>query len=154
MRVVDRSLPELEAERAELLARLGELGDFRRGSVSENWRRCGKANCACASEGHPGHGPRWLWQRTLPGGRKVARQLSPAELDKVRAELDAYHAFARLTDQIVAVNEAICEARPVEPPGAKLAGKAQDAGSDGEKGGSWSGSATRSRPRSRPSSTG
>jgi hypothetical protein len=136
MRVVDRSLPELEAQRAELLARLGELGDFRRGSVSENWRRCGKLNCACASEGHPGHGPRWLWQRSMPGGKKVARQLAAGELDKVRAELEAYRAFARLTDQIVAVNEAICEARPVDPPGVRPAGKAQDAGSDGEKGGS------------------
>lgn len=151
MRVVDRSLPELEAQRAELLARLAELGDFRRGSVSENWRRCGKPNCACASEGHPGHGPRWLWQRTLPGGRKVARQLAPGEVDKVRGELDAYHAFARLTDQIVAVNEAICEARPVEPPGAKLQGKTADAGSDGERGGSATGSGTGSRRRSRRS---
>lgn len=151
MRVVDRSLPELEAERAELLARLAELGDFRRGSVTENWRRCGKPNCVCASEGHPGHGPRWLWQRTLPGGTKTARQLAPGEVDKVRAELDAYHAFARLTDQIVAVNEAICEARPVEPPGAKLHGKAQDAGTDGEKGGSAARSGTGSRRRSRRS---
>lgn len=147
MRVVDRSLPELEAQRAELLARLGELGDFRRGSVSENWRRCGKSNCACANAGHPGHGPRWLWQRTLPGGKKVARQLSSGELDKVRGELDTYHAFARLTDQIVAVNEAICEARPVEPPGVRLAGKTPDAGSDGEK----RGSSPRSRRRSRTS---
>jgi Family of unknown function (DUF6788) len=154
MGVVNRSLPELESERAALLARLGELGDFRRGSVTENWRRCGKANCACAAEDHPGHGPRWLWQRTLPGGRKVARQLSPGEVDKVRAELEAYHAFAQLSDQLVTVNEAICEARPVEPPGTKLAGKDQDADSDGEKGGSRAGSGTRSRRRSRPSSTG
>lgn len=152
MRGVDRSLPELEAERAELLARLAEVRDFRRGSVTENWRRCGKPNCACASEGHPGHGPRWLWQRTLPGGKKMARQLAPGEVDKVRAELDAYHGFARLTDQIVAVNEAICEARPVEPPGARLAGKAHDdAGSDGEKGGSAPKSGTGSRRRSRSS---
>lgn len=154
MMVVDRSLPELEAQRAELLARLAELGDFRRGSVSENWRRCGKPNCACATEGHPGHGPRWLWQRTLPGGKKVARQLAPGEVDKVRGELDVYHAFARLTDAIVAVNEAICEARPVDPPGAKLAGKTLDAGSDGEKGGSRPRSAKRSSPRSRKNSTG
>lgn len=36
-------LPELEARRAELYARLAELGDFRRGSVRDNYRRCGKA---------------------------------------------------------------------------------------------------------------
>ena len=89
MSTVNPSLPELEARRAELYARLGELGDFRRGSVSENYRRCGKANCACAAPEHRGHGPRWLWTRTLPGGRTVGRQLSPGEVDKVRRELSA-----------------------------------------------------------------
>ena len=55
------SLPELMAERDRLFAQLGMVGDFRRGSVSENWRRCGKPNCACAAPEHPGHGPRFLW---------------------------------------------------------------------------------------------
>ncbi len=49
------SLPELEGERDRRLARLAALGDFRRGSVSENYRRCGKPNCACAAPDHPGH---------------------------------------------------------------------------------------------------
>ena len=48
------SLPELEAERDRLFAQLSVVGDFRRGSVSENWRRCGKPNCACAAPGAPG----------------------------------------------------------------------------------------------------
>ena len=55
------SLPELMAERDRLFAQLSMVGDFRRGSVSENWRRCGKPNCACAAPEHPGHGPRFLW---------------------------------------------------------------------------------------------
>ena len=58
------SLPELEAERDRLFAQLSRVGDFRRGSVSENWRRCGKPNCACAAPDHPGHGPRFLWTRS------------------------------------------------------------------------------------------
>jgi hypothetical protein len=134
MSTVNPSLPELEARRAELYARLAELGDLRRGSVSENYRRCGKANCACARPGHPGHGPRWLWTRTLPGGRSVGRQLSAAEVDKVRRELAAYRDFAELSEAIVAVNEAICEARPA-PPVAQAAGGGTDshAGADGEK---------------------
>ena len=48
------SLAELEAERDRLYAQLSRVGDFRRGSVSENWRRCGKPNCACAAPDHPG----------------------------------------------------------------------------------------------------
>jgi hypothetical protein len=54
MSVVNPSLSELESRRAELFEQLAAVGDFRRGSVSENYRRCGKANCACAAPEHPG----------------------------------------------------------------------------------------------------
>jgi hypothetical protein len=146
MSAVNPSLPELEVQRAELYARLAELGDFRRGSVSENYRRCGKPNCACARPGHPGHGPRMLWTRRGTDGRTVGRQLVAGEVDKVRRELDAYHAFAALSENIVAVNEAICEARPVTPVPETGGGK-PDAGANGEK----RGSSARSKRRSRPS---
>src|SRR5664279_2346157 len=101
MSAVIASLPELEAQRADLYARLAELGDFRRGSVSENYRRCGKPNCACAAPGHRGHGPRMLWTRRGTDGKTVGRQLLAGEVDKVRRELEAYHAFAELSEKIV-----------------------------------------------------
>ena len=47
--MTEPALSELEAERDRLYAQLSRVGDFRRGSVSENWRRCGKPNCACAA---------------------------------------------------------------------------------------------------------
>ncbi len=123
---------ELEAQRARLYAALAVVGDFRRGSVSANYRRCGKPNCACARPDHPGHGPRYLWTRTV-GGRSRGRQLAAEEVGKVRGELDHYAEFVRLTDRLVEVNEKICEARPVT-------GSTVDASddlpvSDGEKGG-------------------
>jgi hypothetical protein len=149
MSIVNASLPELEARRAELYARLAEVGDFRRGSISENYRRCGKSNCACARPGHPGHGPRLLWTRSAPGGRTVGRQVSAGELDKVRRELAIWHEFATLSEQIVAVNEAICEARPVSPL-AEDAASRQGNGPADQKGGS----SKRSKPRSRPNSRG
>jgi len=105
------SSEELVAQRAELYTALAGVGDFRRGSVTENYRRCGKHNCACAQPDHPGHGPRYLWTRTV-GGKSRGRQLAAAEVDKVRQELDRYAEFAALTDRLVEVNEQICEARP------------------------------------------
>ena len=132
------SLPELEAERERLYAQLSEVGDFRRGSVSENYRKCGKPNCACAQPGHPGHGPRFLWTRTVRGQRTRGRQLVASEMVKVRGELAAYQEFASLAERIVEVNEAICEARP---PG----GSGSLSGTEGEK----RGSATRSPGRRR-----
>jgi len=137
------SVRELEEQRDRLYALLAATGDFRRGSVTENYRKCGKANCACAQPGHPGHGPRYLWTRSVPCSRTRGRQLAAGEMEKVRRELAGYQQFAALTEQIVEVNEAICETRPAaaaaagEPPGQQEP--------DGEKGGSGRGS-----PRRRP----
>jgi hypothetical protein len=113
--VDDASLGDLERQREWLYAELAATGDFRRGSISENYRRCGKPNCACAQPDHPGHGPRYLWTRTVAGRGTKGRQLSAAEVDKVRAELANYQRFAAVSEQIVEVNEAICEARPPNP---------------------------------------
>jgi hypothetical protein len=133
------SLQELEAERDHLYAQLSRVGDFRRGSVSENYRKCGKPNCGCAAPDHPGHGPRFLWTRTLQGRKTRGRQLGAGEVGKVRGELAAYQEFASLAERIVEVNEAICEARPV-------AGMTAPPVPEGEKGGST----TRSRPSGPP----
>ena len=133
------SLPELEAERDRLFALLAALGDFRRGSVSENWRRCGKPNCACAGPGHPGHGPRFLWTRSAGRRKTVGRQLAAAEVEKVRQEVARHAEFASAVEQITEVNEKICEARPA-------AGTNAPSAPEGEKGGS----SARSRKRDPP----
>jgi hypothetical protein len=111
--MTEPSLPELEAERDRLYAQLSEVGDFRRGSVSENYRRCGKPNCACAQPDHPGHGPRFLWTRSARGRGTVGRQLAAREVEKVRAEVARHGEFAAISEQLAEVNERICEARPV-----------------------------------------
>ena len=136
-------LEELEGQRARLYGQLAGVGDFRRGSVSENYRRCGKANCACAGPEHPGHGPRYLWTRSVPGRRTRGRQLATDEVGKVRRELAGYERFAALSQRIVEVNEAICEARPAVPPAA-----ASSPGSGDEKGGSAAGPGPSSKPDS------
>jgi hypothetical protein len=138
--VTEPSLPELEAERDRLYAQLSMVGDFRRGSVTENYRRCGKPNCACAQPDHPGHGPRLLWTRSARGRGTVGRQLAPAEVDKVRREVARHGEFAAISEQIAEVNEKICEARPV-------AGTDAPCTAEGEKRGSWRRSPGRKPPR-------
>lgn len=130
--MVDESLASLEERRAQLYRQLSATGDFRRGSITENYRRCGKANCACAQPDHPGHGPRYLWTRSVPGGTTKGRQLSGVELEKVRQELANNKEFVALSEQIVEVNEVICEARPISP----LAADDHERHREAEKGGS------------------
>lgn len=145
--MTDPHLEELEAQRDRLYEQLTEVGDFRRGSISENYRRCGKPNCACARPEHPGHGPRYLWTRSVPRRGTRGRQLAAGEVGKVRRELAGYDRFAALSQRIVEVNEAICEARPAAPPA--TAGSPADGD---EKGGSPAGPGPSSKPRSRPRS--
>ncbi len=135
-------LAELEARRARLFERLAAVGDFRRGSVSENYRKCGKPSCRrCAEAGSRGHGPRWLWTRTVPGRGTIGRQLRPEELEKVRGELAAHREFTALAEQIAEVSEAICEARPVPAAGGTAPRP------EGQKGGSAAGSPKTPRRR-------
>jgi len=137
--MTEPSLPELEATRDRLHARLAAVGDFRRGSVSQNYRKCGKPNCACAAPDHRGHGPRFLWTRSAGARKTVGRQLAAAEVEKVRRELARHAEFTAISEQIAEVNERICEARPV-------AGTAAPSVPESEKGGS----ARRSRGRKPP----
>ena len=52
---------ELEALRALIVERIGQVPAFRRGSVQVGYRKCGRASCRCARPGEVGHGPRALW---------------------------------------------------------------------------------------------
>lgn len=109
------TLEELEQKRSGLYQQMQALGDFRPGTISVNFRKCGKSNCSCAQPGHPGHGPQYLWN-TTSGGRSRAQnlQLGP-QLARARRELENHQAFLRLCRELVEINEKICMVRPVIP---------------------------------------
>ena len=107
------TLETLEVKRQELYRALEALGDFRRGTISVNYRRCGKANCACARPEHPGHGPQYLWNATVAGKSRARNLRLGPELETVAKEVDTYRAFVRLCAELVEVNERMCQLRPV-----------------------------------------
>ena len=107
-----RDLAWLERRRAELFGLMSQVGDFRRGALNAVRRKCGKPNCACAQPGHRGHGPQWNLTRRI-GGRTVNVHLKPGpELDKAEREVAEHQRFAALVEEVAAVSEAICAARP------------------------------------------
>lgn len=109
-----KKLKTLETQRDDLFQQLQLLGDFRPGTISVNYRKCGKKNCACARPGHRGHGPQFLWN-TTQGGKSRAQNLRlGTELEKARKEVANYDRFLRLCKELVAVSEQICRRRPVE----------------------------------------
>jgi hypothetical protein len=109
------TLERLEQKRDALYQRLQDLGDFRPGIISVNFRKCGKKRCACARPGHPGHGPQYLWNTTAGGHSRAQNLHLGPELEKARRELETHQVFLQLCRELVEVNEKICRLRPVIP---------------------------------------
>jgi hypothetical protein len=108
------SLAALEQQRSTILTLILELGDFRSGSITTTTGRCGKPNCRCHQSGQPGHGPNYRLTRKVNGKTVSETFASAAELDKARREVEAFHRFRELSQQLLEINEKICHARPVE----------------------------------------
>lgn len=110
---MEGTMENLEAKREDLYKRLREVGDFRRGIISVLYRKCGKKYCACAKEGHPGHGPLHLWNTTIKGKSYAKSVKLGPEMQKYLDEIAHHRKFVELCEEIVLVNERICDLRPV-----------------------------------------
>jgi hypothetical protein len=112
-----KTIEELEGRRAVVLKQIAEVGDMRRGSIAERYRQCGKHPCCCEDADHPGHGPYYSLTVKAEGTTVTRHVAAGAELAKVQQEIAAFRRFQDLVPALVAVNEEICEARPVEETG-------------------------------------
>jgi hypothetical protein len=110
---MSETLEALERKREALYRKLHNVGDLRRGLVSDNFRKCGKPNCACAQEGHSGHGPQHLWNATIKGKSHAKNLKEGPELRKYLNETANHRVFRALCEELVEVNERICDARPL-----------------------------------------
>jgi hypothetical protein len=108
------SLAALEQQRSTILIQILQLGDFRSGSITTTTGRCGKPNCRCHQPDQPGHGPNYRLTRKVNGKTVSETFSSVAELDKARREVEAFHRFRELSQQLLEINENICRARPAE----------------------------------------
>jgi hypothetical protein len=107
------SLAALEQQRSRILTQILELGDFRSGSITAINGRCGKPSCHCHQPNQPGHGPNFRLTRKIDG-KTVSESFSTAvELRKAQREVEAYHRFRQLSQELREVNERICRGRPV-----------------------------------------
>lgn len=105
-------LTALEREKTRLLKKIEALGDMRSGSISVRYQQCGKRPCVCHDPGHPGHGPIYSFSEIVEGKTKIRNfKLSP-ELDKLKKEVENYQTFKRLSQELIAVSNNICELRP------------------------------------------
>lgn len=108
------SLAALEQQRSGILSQILDLGDFRSGSITAITGRCGKPNCHCHRPNQPSHGPNFRLTRKINGKTVSESFASAAELRKAQREVEAFHRFRELSQELLEVNERICRARPVE----------------------------------------
>jgi hypothetical protein len=112
---MSESLLELEQQRSAIFQEMLRLPDFRSGSITPTSGPCGKPNCRCHQPNQPVHGPNFRLTRKAEGKTVTETFATPAELHKAQREVEAYHRFRELVQQLLQINEKICQARPVEP---------------------------------------
>ena len=105
------SIERLASQRAALLQKLTSTGDMRPGSISENYRRCGRENCVCASPSRPGHGPYYAYTKKVAGKTRTVNLRPGRKLSKLEREVQEYRRFRTLIERITELSEQICEAR-------------------------------------------
>lgn len=105
-------LAGLEARREDILRQISRLGDMRKGSITEAFRPCGKPTCCCSGSDHPGHGPYYAFTTKEGGKTKTVQMRAGSKLEKYQREVDAYRRFRALSEELIAVSQAICDARP------------------------------------------
>jgi len=111
---MSESLSLLEARRREIQRAIGALGDLRSGSITATGGRCGNPRCHCHRPGDPGHGPYQRLTRKVNGKTVTETFPSAAALRKAQREVEEFHRFRELSRDLLAVNERICQLRPVE----------------------------------------
>lgn len=111
---MSQSIHQLETKRLALLDKLSSFGKFRRGTISVNYRTCGKAGCACQKDKSKRHGPQYLWNITR-NQKSYSKNLHLGpEVEKYVTETENYRAFQSWCKEFIAINEALCDALPIE----------------------------------------
>jgi len=106
----------LERRRNEIAQQIAGLGDLRPGSVTAIRKKCGKANCCCLNEDHPGHGPHWRLTYKVDGKTQTESLVGEA-IQKAESEVAEFRKFQQLSREFIEINTRICKLRPLNASG-------------------------------------
>jgi hypothetical protein len=103
------TLTALQLQLDQLKSQLLQIGEMRPGSLVARIRKCGKPSCRCAKKGAQGHGP--SYSLTHPVAGKTVTRIIPAgpAVEQTRQQLEEYHRFRQLVQQLLSVSEQICD---------------------------------------------
>ena len=108
------NIERLTAQCDQIRARFAGIGEFRRSSLCQTYRKCGKSYCHCAKPNDPGHGPSWIPTYSI-NSKAVSRGIPSAALEQTRDQVQEYQRFCELVNQLVeAISCAMLGSKPIE----------------------------------------
>ena len=115
-------MTSLRLKRDQLTAAIAQIHDMRPGSLVARFRKCGKPSCHCAKKGAKGHGP--SYSLTHPVAGKTVTRIIPAgaDVEVARRQVEEYHRFRELVQQLIAVSEHICDLQLRQPAASEKGG--------------------------------
>lgn len=108
------STRDLRSKAEKLLAELQEIGEFRRGSLNQVYRKCGKPNCVCNDPRHPGHGPQTTLTYKVGGQSRLRNLPTAAATQLVREQIANHDRFQSWSRKWQALNEELADQRLLE----------------------------------------
>ena len=103
-------LGNLRVQKKQILQQIDDLDDFRQGSLSPRYRKCGKPYCHCAKEDSKGHGPLWMTTRSVKG-KTISKAIPVHKVDETFNQIEIFHRFQNLVHEYIETNIKICDAR-------------------------------------------
>jgi len=105
---MENILDTLQEQKKLILQQIDELGDFRQGSLSPRYRKCGKPYCHCAQDGSKGHGPLWMITRSM-NGKTTSKAIPIGEVDTTFTQINTFHQFQTLVREYIETNIKLCD---------------------------------------------
>jgi Family of unknown function (DUF6788) len=102
------SFDKLQDELDTLIQELMNIHEFRRGSVTTGYPKCGKENCICKREGERGHETTTLTSK-VAGKTKTRSIPSIAAVELVKQQIGRHKEFEQWCQRWKRVNEKICD---------------------------------------------
>ena len=114
MKTSASSLIALHSQRDAILDEIAALPQFRRGTVSEHARTCGKPVCRCRQSPDQRH-EAYQWTASINGKTAYKTLHLGPEVEKYLDETNTYKRFKTLLARYIHINEQIADLLDPEP---------------------------------------
>ena len=104
------NIAKLIRRRDRARKKLAHIGELQPGTLQENYTRCGRQNCRCATDPDALHGPHYMINRSI-GGKTRSMRLRENEVDTVKPWLNEFERFKQVCAEFLEASELLADER-------------------------------------------